>query len=90
MKELRLSGQRNRGDQVCFIYIMSYEDRQAYSNLVLDNLDIISLCTRYPRKEQLPKPKPNNQMISQVSVSRDGETLRPRCSFSPSIARSIP
>lgn len=66
------------------------QTRKTYGNLVLDNLDIISLCTRYPRKEQLPKPKPNNQMISQVSMSRDGPTLRPRCSLSPSIARPIP
>lgn len=66
------------------------QTRQAYSNPDLDNLDIISLCTNYPKKEQLPNPNPNNQMISQVSMSRDRSTLRPGCSLGPSITRPIP
>lgn len=66
------------------------QTKQAYSNPDLDNPDIISLCTNYPKKEQLPKSNPNNLIILEVSMSRDRSTLWPRCSLGPSITRPIP
>lgn len=60
--------------------------RQAYNNSDLDYLDSQKRAVAQIKRQQSDDIA---QSIN-VSVSRDGPTLRPRCSLGPSITRPIP